>query len=103
MGLEDADKTRLGTLPALQQHLEMGSEDWKGPVTWRWAHTPLLQTAAPTLTHPAGEDASTSPHREAGLSTASPPQQGAGVPLVSGELGFQSRLLPQSGEGTSVK
>ena len=35
---------------------------------------------ATTLTHPAGEVASTSPHREARLSTASPLQQGAGVP-----------------------
>ena len=103
MGLEDTDKTRLGTLPALQQHLEMRWEDWKGPVTWRWAHTPLLQTAAPSLTHPAGEDASTPPHREAGLSTASPPQQGARLPLVSGQLGFQPLLLPHSREGTSVK
>ena len=55
----------------------------------RRAHTPLLQTAAPTLTHPAGEDASTSPHREARLSTASPLQRGAGVLLLSGEVAFQ--------------
>lgn len=56
MGLEDADKTRLGTFPALQQHCKTRWEDWKGPVTWRRAqqlqplHTLQARSPAPHLT-----------------------------------------------------
>lgn len=75
----DADKTRLGTFPALQQHLEMRWKTGKDQLC-RDGHTPLLQTAAPTLTHPAGETPAPHPTEKQGSAQPAPPQREPGSP-----------------------